>query len=297
MNESLSVKLFKSLQKGREQLSSGALERIRSFVDSQKTGRDSFMDKSGKDDIYYTLFGWMLSYVLGIRLNRLKIEEYLSALDVETMDLIHYASFMRCRMIQSLMIEGKAGFVWRTLFHSPVKIKELEDFKDLPNNDTHSPYTRFVWLSLLEDIGQKVKDKEGLLKSLDCYRVPGGGFSNMKGSSTATTNATVAALALIGQLTGYKYNNDIAYLQELQDDSGGFSAVKEAPVPDILSTATSLFILQCYNIPPNYSGTDFIEAHWLDNGGFSATLAEEISDVEYTLYGLLALSSVVKFKK
>ncbi|MDR2037299.1 MAG: hypothetical protein LBQ60_05190 [Bacteroidales bacterium] len=287
------MKLFKTLQKGREHLGAEALGRISCFVDSQRTEKDSFMDKSGKPDIYYTLFGWMLSYILGIRLDHHKMEEYLSGQNIQAMDLIHYAAFMRCRMIQKLMTEGKAGFLLKTLFSSPTKIKEIQDFTDLPHNDPQSPYTRFICLSLQEDTGQKIRDKAEILESLKSYHVPGGGYSNMKNGTSPGINATVAALAVTGQLLGYKHNEDIDYLRESQDESGGFSAAKEAPVPDILSTATSLFMLKCYGVQPKYAGADFIEAHWLDSGGFSATLVEERSDVEYTFYGLLALGSII----
>jgi prenyltransferase beta subunit len=200
---------------------------------------------------------------------------------------------MRCRAIQKLMAEGKAGFLFKTLFSSPAKIREIGDFTDLPHHDVQSPYTHFIRLSLQEDTGRKINDKAGILKSLADYRVAGGGYSNIKGGNTASTNATVAALAIIGQLAGYKHNEDVEYLRELQGSSGGFGAAKDAPVPDILSTATSLFMLKCYGVPPKYAAGNFIEAHWLDNGGFSATLSEDSSDVEYTFYGLLALGSSI----
>jgi prenyltransferase beta subunit len=289
----ISIKLLKTLQKGKKHLETEALGRILRFVESQRTQEDGFMDKSGKADIYYTLFGWMLSCVLGNHLHPHKMEKYLSGQDIQAMDLIHYAALMRCRMIQKLMAGRKAGFFLKTFFSSPVKIRDLEDFTDLPNSDPQSPYVRFIRLSLQEDTGQRIKNKTDILKSLDAYRVPGGGYSNIKGGNTAGTNATVAALAITGQLAGYKHHEDIEYLRELQDGSGGFSAAREAPVPDILSTATSLFMLKCYGVRPKYGSKDFIEAHWLDNGGFSATLVEENSDVEYTFYGLLALGSVV----
>lgn len=43
---------------------------------------------------------------------------------------------------------------------------------------------------------------------------------------------------------------------------------------DLLSTATTLFLMGCYDIRPVRPVHDFIGAHWLDSGGFSATLLE-----------------------
>ena len=115
---------------------------------------------------------------------------------------------------------------------------------------------------------------------------------NTRDGLTATTNATVAALAVRGQSAGYVENDDILFLHDQQETSGGFAATKASPVPDLLSTATSLFMLSCYNVKPKYPARDFIEAHWLDSGGFSATLLEDKSDVEYTFYGMLALGTI-----
>ena len=114
----------------------------------------------------------------------------------------------------------------------------------------------------------------------------------MRDREVATTNATVAALAIIGQLEGYKPIDDLFYLRDTQDETGGFKAGRGAPVPDILSTATTLFLMGCYDIRPVRPVHDFIEAHWLDSGGFSATLLEDSSDVEYVFYGLLALGAL-----
>lgn len=290
MRDTISMKLLKTLQKGKRSLSREAQSRIVHFVHSQRMEDDSFMDKSGKPDIYYTLFGWMLSYVLGIRLTNEKMTAYLATQHPEQMDLIHYAAYMRCRQLCDLIIGGKGRFLLRSF--SSLDIKPLDQFADVPHNDPQSPYSQYIWLSLLQDTGHQIKDKERVLQSLSHYQLSGGGFSNLPNSEVASTNATVAALAVVGELNHYKAQATLSYLQQLQQETGGFCAVQGSPLPDLLSTATSLFILRCYGTAPLYSAASFIEAHWLDSGGFSATILEECSDVEYTFYGLLALGSV-----
>ncbi len=287
MRNTLSAKLFRTLQKGKEQLGTEAVRRIADFVRSQRTEEHSFKDKSGKADLYYTAFGWTLSYILGIEPDQKKMDAYLSIQNTESLDLIHYAAYMRCRMISRLIKGGKTGLWAHSLFAT--KIRTLDTFASIPHHDPQSPYTRFIWLSLLEDAGQHIYKEKNLTNTLADYHLPGGGYMNTKDGLTATTNATVAALAVKGQLNGYKADEDLLYLRDRQETTGGFSAAMASPVPDLLSTATALFTLNCYNTPPNYPVRDFIEAHWLDSGGFSATVLEDDSDVEYTFYGLLAL--------
>lgn len=290
MQETISIKLFNTLKRGKDKLGKESLSQVKNFVDSQRMGDDSFMDKSGKSDIYYTTFGWMLSYVLNIQLDHQKKVLFLEKQDEQLMDLIHYAAYMRCRMIQNLFGKGKIKLLLQLLSGS--SIKKLSDFNGIPHDDPESPYTQFVWLSLLEDSRNTIVNKEKIVSSLNNYHMDGGGFSNVKDSVAATTNATTAALSVIGQLSGYKDSDDLNYLLDLQKESGGFSATESSPLPDLLSTATALFVLQCYNRKPKILPLDFIEAHWQDTGGFSATLLEDSSDVEYTFYGLLALGAI-----
>jgi hypothetical protein len=290
MKNTVSAKLLHALLKGKKQLSTEALSRISHFIESQRADDESFINKSGISDLYYTSFGWILSYMLGIKSDIQKMEFYLSKQEPETLDLIHYAAYMRCRMIVQLMKNGKTGFMLRSFFSTKVKL--LDDFKSVPHNDMQSPYTQYIMLSLIEDAGQGIYDKKYVAASFADYHSTGGGYRNTKDGPAATTNATVAALAVKGQLTGYKENEDVLYLRKLQNASGGFSAAASSPVPDLLSTATALFMLNCYHIKPIYPAGDFIEAHWLDSGGFSATLLDDKSDVEYTFYGLLALGTV-----
>lgn len=290
MKDTISIRLLNTIQRGKELLSKETLPLIIGFVESQRMPDDSFMDKSGKTDIYYTFFGWMLSFVLGIKLDTDKTAGYLKKQDVKSMDLIHYAAYMRCRMLQSLLEGKNINLLLNYLFKTSVR--PLEEISGVPHDNPESPYTQYIWHSLLEDCGQPVKNKSAILESLKAYRVPDGGYSNLPKSNSAATNATAAALVLIGQLDGFKQNDDTIYLQNIQNESGGFAATESSPIPDLLSTATALFALRCNEVQPKRSPADFIDAHWLECGGFSATLLEENSDVEYTFYGLLALGTL-----
>ncbi|MDR1756346.1 MAG: hypothetical protein LBR65_05210 [Culturomica sp.] len=293
MPVTLSTKLLHTLQKGKARLGAEALRRIARFVESQRTAEHAFRNKSGKADLYYTAFGWTLSRLLGIGIDPQKMHRYLSQQQPEQLDLVHYAAYIRCRMLRQWIKNGKAGLFVQSLL--PFKIRALDTFTAVPHADLHAPYTQFLWHSLREDAGRRTPNTPDTLAD---YHVPGGGYRNTRDGLTATTNATVAALALRGPSAGYRANEDLHYLRNLQDTSGGFRAAPAAPFPDLLSTATALFVLDCYHTPSNYPAQHFIESHWLDSGGFSATLPEDHSDVEYTFYGLLALgASAQEFRK
>jgi len=275
----MTIRLLETLKDGRAALGDEAVSLIRDFVLSQKSENDAFTDKAGREDVYYTSFGWVLSYVLGIELDTGRMGGYLDSLDEEQLDLVHYAAYMRCRMMHRM--KRKA------IFEKGRKIrKQLEEFRNIPNGDPESPYARYIWQSLKEDMGETTRSRV----SLDRYRVETGGYSNISGQKTLSASATSAALMIADRNEGTEA--DVEALKSLQDRSGGFRAGAMAPLPDLLSTAVSLFTLKNYGAEPEYPARDFIEAHWLDDGGFAATLMDSGSDVEYVFYGLLALGTL-----
>ncbi|MCQ2258309.1 MAG: hypothetical protein MJZ41_10025 [Bacteroidaceae bacterium] len=105
-----------------------------------------------------------------------------------------------------------------------------------------------------------------------------------------TTNAVCCILAMQHQ-TGRQADGDmVRWLLDRQDESGGFYSSEVAPVPDLLTTAVALFTLRLVGAKAK-SARDFVDAHWMDDGGFAPTIFDEYSDVEYVFYGLLALGS------
>ena len=285
----LSLKILDSLKQGKKKVSGEARKKIASFVSSQLTENGAFMDKCGKADLYYTSFGLMLASVLKLNVNTLLTEQWLDEQESKLSDLVNCSAYIRSKMLCGLLKTGKLNFAMKQIFKAK---QALPAFTDYPHGDMYSPYSQFMLLSLREDLKINTVNRQELLTSLSAYSVEKGGYSNMRGGKQATTNATVAALAVKGQLCGYRDNDDVRFLFLSQDESGGFYACASAAIPDLLSTATALFILKCYGVTPRYDATGFIDAHWLSTGGFGATLMDETGDVEYTFYGLLALGAI-----
>lgn len=283
MQRSVTIKLLQTLQRGCSSLGVQARELIVGFLLSQRTERGAYVNKQGEEDLYYTAFGWLLESALGLRQDAEAMERYLAEVDLESLDLVHYAAAVRCRLLQR-GAKGRLSLLWQALQRTPTR--ELESFRSVPNNDRKAPYTQFIWMSLCEDTRNDYQPA-----ALDAYRTSDGGYANVKGGKEMATNATAAALMVVGQSEGYDAAR-VSPLLQAQEPSGGFRATSVAPIPDLLSTATALFVLNCYGVRPRYEAADFVEAHWLESGGFAATLLDEKSDVEYLFYGLLALGTL-----
>ena len=103
-----------------------------------------------------------------------------------------------------------------------------------------------------------------------------------------TTTGACCVLAMQWQ-TGKSLDRAcVDWLRLRQDTSGGFYANQQAPIPDLLSTAAALFTLRLTGVEAK-DATQFVQAHWLERGGFAPTLYDNYTDVEYVFYGLLAL--------
>lgn len=291
MTDTLSFRLMKCLHRGVKSLDDEARSLVRDFVRSQMIPDSVAFGGRGKHaDVYYTAFGWLLSYCLSIPLDAMQRKEFLQKNRRVYGDLIHESAFVRCELIDRLLRWGK--LISAIVPLSDYRIRALPSFHHVPQDDVWCPYSQFVWLSYCEDLRQKTSQKEEMLREMEFYHVPGKGYANQRSQVSSTLNATTAALAVKGQFLGWNDDVDIPALQRMQDDSGGFKATATAPVPDLLSTATALFLLNNYRVKPLFDASAFIDAHWLENGGFGATLADDESDVEYVFYGLLALGCI-----
>src|SRR5205085_11958486 len=111
--------------------------------------------------------------------------------------------------------------------------------------------------------------------------------------TVSSTNATAAAVSVLRAL-GMPINPWVAdWLLARAHPQGGFLAAPGAPLPDSLSTATTLHALACLQTPLpqplRERCVDFIDTLWTNEGGFHGHWADDFVDAEYTFYGLLAL--------
>ena len=239
IGRSISYHLLQTLKRGAERLSDEARQQVCCYVMSQRDEHEAFMNRGRKADLYYTLFGWMLCYALGISSDASRRKAYLATFDTTRLNELHLTVLTLCQKLDRLL--------------------------SLP---------RFTPEAIL----RLMADDEPLQRFFESYQRHGSGGG---------TNAWAARLTMSAE-------SDVALVQRLlavQHESGGFQAYEGAPMPDLLSTAVATFALSLHDVSPRYDVHSFIEAHWLEDGSFAATLLDEYGDVEYVFYGLLAIGS------
>jgi len=154
-----------------------------------------------------------------------------------------------------------------------------------------SAYHAFLAMGAYQDLGAMPPYPNRVRASLAALQSADGAFANDPGRPRGSTPATAAAVTLIRHL-------DMPASPALADwllarcHDGGFFASPDAPVPDLLSTATALHALS--SLHASIDGIregclDFVDSLWTSQGAFYGTWADDVPDCEYTFYGLLAL--------
>jgi hypothetical protein len=146
--------------------------------------------------------------------------------------------------------------------------------------------------SEISDFGSAMPNPAGLLACLSGLRAADGGYANDRILPAGLTPTTAAAVTLLRQL-GQPVDPSLAdWLLARRHADGGFFATPEAPLPDLLSTATALHALAGMNAdlePVKEPCLDFVDTLWSSRGAFFGTWEDDELDCEYTYYGLLAL--------
>ncbi len=107
----LSIQILRTLKQGKRQLSDEALSSVVSYVSSQRGEGETFCNRAGQPDLYYTLFGWMLTYVLQLSSNSRQRSGMLNQVETCKLDTLHQTVYALCQQLHRIMDYGVLG--WR----------------------------------------------------------------------------------------------------------------------------------------------------------------------------------------
>ena len=228
---------------------------VAEFLLSQFNDDGGAADRAGQSDLYYTVFALEGLIALQRELPphvRLFLER---VGDGEDLDLVHLCCLARC---------------WAALKQPAPDLAERIDALWDRDNVYHS----FLAWGALQDLGREPEP-----------------FSFRDGSLATTTPTTAAAVTLLRQMQAPVPEHAVRYLLARAHPEGGFSATEDAPMPDLLSTATALHALSGQQVPVAHlkdQTLDFLDTLWTGKA-FCGHWADDAPDCEYTYYGLLAM--------
>jgi hypothetical protein len=284
------VDFYNSCSRGFEQLSGEAQSCMRQTIVSSQHTSGLFVGRHDAGDLYYTFFGLILSAISNAKIDLRACTRALTNIDFNSLDLVHGCAWLRCqRLLQFLslprLIRSKA-IAYSTVKADRVQNQHIQWLSKLPasafpQSDPNAPYSQFLQTTLHADFGLDFETA-----NIKRYRLQSGLYTNFKDDSAYAVNATASALFLI---SGNDRVQTAMALRDLQEADGSFKAIENAPNKDLLSTGTAIFALSQCGYPAMCSAKSFLRDCVRENGLFAATADDPGSDLEYTVYALLAL--------
>jgi prenyltransferase beta subunit len=264
---------------------------VAQFIRGRLNADGGFRNRGGDSDLYYTVFGLQGLVALRVNLPVESATSYLRGFGAgEDLDLVHLCCLAGC---WAMMPASALAPPTRDAMIAHVESYRTDDGGYHASRDgAHgSAYHAFLAMGAYQDLGTMPPAPDRIAASLAALQSADGAFANDPGRPRGSTPATAAAVTLIRHL-------DMPASPALADwllarfREGGFFASPDAPVPDLLSTATALHALS--SLHASIDGIrerclDFVDSLWTSQGAFYGTWADDVPDCEYTFYGLLAL--------
>lgn len=289
---------------------------VQKFLLGQEAAGGGFMDRSGKPDLYYTLFGLAALGViqpqrvllsrgaLQLRGVAVRAVEFLSSVQPDSLDLVHLGAFTRNRAMLA-----SAGFAPPS---APDEISSITGvlsryrgqdggYAGVPGAQFGTAYGAFLALGVFQDLGIPIPEQALVAASVQALQNPDGSWPNQRlvnrKDTSGGTNATAAAVAVCKQAGVPVPASTSHWLLGRYSPQGGFLSGPDAPIPDLLSTATALHALAILGLPladVREGCLNFIDSLWSNRGGFHGHWGDDHLDCEYAFYGLLALGHLAR---
>jgi prenyltransferase beta subunit len=269
-------------------------ELVRHFLQGQQNEDGGFRDRSGKSDLYYTVFGLDGLLALQAEIPRARIAAYLKLFgDGEGLDFVHLCCLARAWA--SISTQGRTDSEPATAdILRRIEAFRARDggFHSVRGCEFGTAYAAFLAVGACQDLKAVWHDSMRLVQSLKFLETNDGAWANERNIKVGSTNATAAAITTLRNLNVPVNQSAGDWLLARCHPEGGFLAAPGAPIPDLLSTATALHALAGLQVSFDAikeKCLDFIDTLWTNEGAFHGQWADDHVDCEYTYYGLLAL--------
>lgn len=265
---------------------------VADFLRSRLLDEGGFMNREGKPDLYYTVFGIEGLLALQQDLPSDSIAGWLHQFgDGARLDFVHLCCLARCWA--ALHPKAMTEDARRAMALRVEAYRAGTGYHPAAGRERGSAYGCLLACAAYEDLALPLPDPEGLKACMDGLLCEDGGWTNETLLKLANAPGTAAALSLYRRMNWPLPPASISWLLGCLHPGGGFLAFPKAPIPDLLSTAVALHGL---------AGTgaelvaqvkepclDFVDSLWSAEGGFHGNWTDHTLDCEYTYYGLLAL--------
>ncbi|GAB6165806.1 terpene cyclase/mutase family protein [Thermostilla marina] len=296
-SERLTIRIIEVVSK----LPAEVRRRHAQYILSSQANDGGFPGRRGASDVYYTSFAARMLTVLDAWNDDAigRAGDYLALAWERLHTLIDYTSWLTTAA--SLRIAGYHGSliaeptVERTICGLLNELRRDDGgFAKVIGSGLSSTYHTYLAVLCAELLGLELPEPGPLTRMLRARHQSDGGFSELPMLRSSGTNTTAAAVGIMeaAELQWQPYVVPVTrFLCGMQTYGGGCLAAARAPMPDLLSTCTALLTLDrldALDACDIEAAREFVRRLEVSDGGFLGTEADEMPDVEYTFYGLVA---------
>ena len=186
MRRRLTYSLFDALDKGSGSLSPDALKAVCRYARSQAPDGCSFINRAAKSDLYYTMFGWTVSYVLGIGIRVSQRRRLLHKTNPAALDEMHLTAFLLLKQLHRLMMlpKGMGNLLLKIMSPDAVLLDFLSGYRGHGSGGGTNAWALSLVLDNDEKAGECIKRMQD----------PSGGFLSNSGAAIPDMLSTAAAL-------------------------------------------------------------------------------------------------------
>lgn len=266
---------------------------VRDFILSQQNQDGGFHGRSPTSDLYYTVFGIDALTALQAPWDQQKIDHYVSQFgDGAALDFVHLCCLTHCHAALGNEEFFRSSTREKMIGHLAKFRSGDGGFHPLKMAPHGTAYGAFLGLSAYLNLREPLDRPLELARSLKFLETPDGGWANERAIRAGATNSSAAVVTLLRHLNVPVHPDLPAFFMNQFHEQGGFLAMPLAPMPDLLSTATALHALAGleHDLTPIHDAClDYVDSLWTNQGAFHGHWADDLLDIEYTFYGLLAL--------
>lgn len=275
-NENIEVyrELVSNVQTGFLALDKSYQNEIKTFIKSQQHFTGGFMDRAGKPDLYYSLFGLWLSLATKQKKLQNNLKEFVS--NKNRSELTNAVEDMALLLLKSILNSNQKNQSVLSIINMAFRKGKMIELS-----------YQFFLISLTIDAVGKNKKLYYFFARIWLY------FYKSKGNIPCSLTA---ALVYARKMLGLCTKNIRKKLVSFSIEDSGFRAFESVTTADTLSTGVALFVLKetGYDLRMIKPGClSFVQENY-DTGAFLSGDGDQTKDLEYTFYGLLALGSLLK---
>ncbi len=270
------------------------LESHRAFLRKAESPKGGFYGRGGLEDVYYTFFGLLSQRILEVEHNSVeRTASFLSGFDYADMPHVYV-------QLASLGLIGARSQELSS--RAKEKILALKSEGGFCRIDEERPSLYDTCLAVLAldelEYDFETAEREMITSYVLLHQTPDGGFSSLIDSRVGATNQTSAALVTLSYLKELDRLDRSAvsrFYGSVRDSGGGYSAVPNVPMPDLLSTYTSCIGIRVMGLSETIERErvlSFIMKLQCPDGGFIGFPCDDLPDTEYTYYGLGLISLI-----